>query len=134
NPSPSRGGAGVGALVAFSVVSLILGGCASPARPINAPAIAARIGSEEAALAKRVKTYDDPRLADYLATLVGRLVPPGADAPRITVLEDPTLAAFAMPNGRLYVHTGLLSRVENEAQLATILARELAHDTKGHAR
>src|SRR2546423_11547582 len=66
NPSPSRGGVGVGALVAFSVVSLILGGCASPARPTNAPAIAARTGSEEAALAKRVKTYDDPRLADYL--------------------------------------------------------------------
>jgi len=124
----------VGGLVAFGVVSLILGGCAAHARLINDQAIAARTESEEASLAKRVKTYDDPRLADYLATMAGRLVPSGAAAPRITVIEDPTLAAFAMPNGRLYVHTGLLSRVENEAQLATVLARELAHDTKGHAR
>ncbi len=124
----------MGGLVAFGVVSLILGGCAPHARPINAQAITAHTETEEAALAKRVKAFDDPRLVDYLATIAGRLVPSGAAAPRITVIEDPTLAAFALPNGRLYVHTGLLSRVENEAQLATILARELAHSTTGHAR
>ena len=38
-----------------------------------------------------------------------------------------------MPDGRIYVHTGLLSQVENEAQLATVLAREMAHVTSRHA-
>jgi predicted Zn-dependent protease len=38
-----------------------------------------------------------------------------------------------MPNGRVYLHTGLLSRLENEAQLATILGREIAHVTHRHA-
>jgi predicted Zn-dependent protease len=120
-------------LVGLGVMSLTLAGCAGHAPPIDRQAIGPRAESEEAALAKRVRAYDDPRLADYLATVAGRLLPTGADVPRVTVIEDPTLAAFAMPSGRVYVHTGLLSRVENEAQLATILARELAHHTTGHA-
>ena len=124
----------MGILVGLGVMSLTLAGCIGQASPIDHRAITAHTESEEAALAKRVKAYDDPRLADYLTTMAGRLVPSGPEAPRISVIEDPTLAAFAMPNGRLYVHTGLLSRVENEAQLATILARELARHAKGYAR
>jgi beta-barrel assembly-enhancing protease len=57
----------------------------------------------------------------------------GAPTPRIAVFRDPTLNGFAMPNGRVYIHTGLLSRVENEAQLSTILSRELTHVTNRHA-
>jgi predicted Zn-dependent protease len=124
----------VGVIVGLVVMSLTFAGCAGLARPADDRAISARAESEEAALAKRVKAYDDPRLAEYLASLTGRLLPGRVDALRITVIEDPTVAAFTLPNGRLYIHTGLLSRVENEAQLATILARELAHYTNGHPR
>jgi predicted Zn-dependent protease len=53
----------------------------------------------------------------------------GEAGARIVVIQDPTLAAFVMPSGRVFIHTGLLSRVESEAQLAMILARELAHET-----
>jgi len=48
-------------------------------------------------------------------------------------MSDPTLNAFAMPNGRLYVHSGLLSRLDNEAQLAMILGHEMTHVTSRHA-
>src|SRR2546426_7325972 len=48
-------------------------------------------------------------------------------------MSDPTLNAFAMPNGRIYVHSGLLSRLDNEAQLATILGHEMTHVTSRHA-
>ncbi|HYE92868.1 MAG TPA: tetratricopeptide repeat protein, partial [Terriglobales bacterium] len=48
------------------------------------------------------------------------------------VLRDPTINAFALPDGRVYVHTGLLSRLANEAQLATVLARELTHARRRH--
>ena len=93
---------------------------------------------EEEKLAKLGKTYDDPLLEDYLGGVAAKLVPQeaqqaGAPTPRITVFRDPTLNSFAMPNGRIYIHTGLLSRVENEAQLSTILSRELAHVTNRHA-
>jgi predicted Zn-dependent protease len=38
-----------------------------------------------------------------------------------------------MPNGNVFVHTGLLSRLDNEAQLATILGHETTHVIHRHA-
>ena len=43
-----------------------------------------------------------------------------AQSLRVRIVQDPTLNAFALPNGALFVHTGLLARLENEAQIATI--------------
>jgi predicted Zn-dependent protease len=51
---------------------------------------------------------------------------------RVAVVEDPTLNAFAYPHGSLYVHTGLLARMENEAQLATVLGHEMTHVENRH--
>jgi len=105
-----------------------LAGCATQGRGLDAQTIRERAEKEAAGLLERVRVYDDPRLAEYLTGVARRLVGDAARV-RITVIEDPTLAAFAMPGGRVFVHTGLLSRVESEGQLAAILARELAHDT-----
>lgn len=93
---------------------------------------------EATALLKRVRLYEDPLLDAYLARLGDRLVPEGAriaGAPvlRFSVIRDPTLDAFALPDGRVFVHTGLLAAVDNEAQLALILAREIAHVVQRHA-
>jgi Zn-dependent protease with chaperone function len=93
---------------------------------------------EEEKLAKLSKSWDDPMLEEYLSSVAARLVPEearqaGAPAVRIAVLKDPTLNAFAMPNGKVYLHTGLLSRLRNESQLAMILGRELTHVTNRHA-
>jgi predicted Zn-dependent protease len=95
-------------------------------------ALWARAQTEEVALRERVRVYEDPRLEDYLAGVGARLLPDAARAAgapvfRVTVVRDPTLNAFALPNGRIYLHTGLLSRLENEAQLAAVLAHEMAH-------
>ena len=81
---------------------------------------------EVAALFRRVRVYDDPQLTEYLASVGGRLGLAGRV--NVTVIQDPTLGAFAMPGGRVFVHSGLLSAIENEAQLALIIARESAHD------
>jgi beta-barrel assembly-enhancing protease len=83
-----------------------------------------RAAKEEAALLKRVKVYDDPQLGEYVKGIAAR-VTTGA---KVTVIQDPTLGAFALPGGRVFVHTGLLSAIESEAQLALILGREAAHD------
>jgi predicted Zn-dependent protease len=50
---------------------------------------------------------------------------------RFHVLRDPEMNAFALPDGQIYINTGLLAAVENEAQLAAILAHEV-HHTAGH--
>jgi len=78
-----------------------------------------------------VTIYEDPLLGEYLGRVAAKLsrLDAGSGGPviKFVVLRDPTLAAFAMPEGRVFVHTGLLSRLENEAQLATILGHELTH-------
>ncbi|NIM01988.1 MAG: M48 family metalloprotease [Acidobacteria bacterium] len=87
---------------------------------------------EEAKLRENATIYPDPLLEDYLGEVVGRLTVPGMAANRqlgyrVAVIEDPTLNAFAYPHGSLFVHTGLLARMENEDQLATVLGHEMAH-------
>jgi beta-barrel assembly-enhancing protease len=93
---------------------------------------------EVAAIVQRVRVYEDPALAAYLAGLAERLTPDAVRAAggpplRFTVLRDPTLNAFALPDGHVFVHTGLLAAVDSEAQLALILGRELAHVVQRHA-
>jgi len=92
---------------------------------------------EEEQLLEKVTLYDDPLLESYLEEVVVRLNPPGMAANpairyRVRVIEDPTLNAFAYPHGALYVHTGILARMENEDQLATVLAHEMTHVENRH--
>ncbi len=47
------------------------------------------------------------------------------------MLRDPSPNAFALPNGHVYVHTGMLARLQDEDQLAALLAHEITH-VAGH--
>jgi len=49
------------------------------------------------------------------------------------IQKDDVINAFAAPGGYLYVYTGLLKFVENEATLAAVLAHEVAHAERRHA-
>jgi predicted Zn-dependent protease len=49
-----------------------------------------------------------------------------------TVIEDETPNAFALPGGKVGVHTGLFDVVENDDQLATVMAHEVAHAIARH--
>lgn len=49
------------------------------------------------------------------------------------IRDDNTINAFAAPGGYLYVYTGLLKFVDNEATLAGIIAHEIAHAERRHA-
>jgi predicted Zn-dependent protease len=99
--------------------------------PVDETALWAAGEQEEAALLKKARPYDDAQLEEYLTRVSDRLA--GGATFKLVVLRDPTLNAFAMPNARLYVHTGLLSRLDNEAQLAMILGHEITHVTRRHA-
>lgn len=93
--------------------------------------------AEEETLLENVRLYEDPLLESYLEEIVARLNPPGmADNPalryEVRVIEDPTLNAFAYPHGSIYVHTGLLARMENEDQIATVLGHEMTHVENRH--
>jgi Zn-dependent protease with chaperone function len=52
---------------------------------------------------------------------------------KFVVLEDEAVNAFSAPGGYVMVTTGALKAVDNEAQLAGILAHEVGHTAKRHA-
>ncbi|MBI3313757.1 MAG: M48 family metalloprotease [Candidatus Omnitrophica bacterium] len=51
----------------------------------------------------------------------------GKDIFKFKIFRDPTLNFFSTLNGGIYAHTGFFSTCENEAQLAFVLAHEIAH-------
>ena len=50
----------------------------------------------------------------------------------VTVLQSKEINAFALPGGFLFVERGLLEAADDEAELAGVLAHEIAHDTARH--
>ena len=80
--------------------------------------------------------YSDELLEEYLDQMVVKLQPPEIPAVfsfKILIIRNPYLEAFALPGGIICIHTGLLARLENEAQLAFLLAHEMTHCTHKHA-
>jgi len=81
--------------------------------------------------------YHDDAMEAYL-NRVGRAMLPTGGAPErvkweFRIVRDPMPNAFAVPNGSIYVTSGLLSLMENEDQLAGVLAHEITHVTDRHA-
>lgn len=79
--------------------------------------------------------YADPFLQDYINELGQSLVPretPSGVLFSFRVLDSPVPNAYALPDGRVYLTSGLLLFVQNEAQLAMILGHEIAHVTSHH--
>jgi predicted Zn-dependent protease len=77
--------------------------------------------------------YEDEALRAYIESVMQKLYPEYAGAITVRVVDSPDLNAFALPNGSIYINTGMLTRLENEAQLATVLAHEGVHFTNRHS-
>lgn len=84
------------------------------------------------ALRKSAILYDDADVTAYVQGVMDRLFPEFQGGIRVRVVQASQLNAFAIPNGNIYVNLGLLSRFQNEAQLATVLAHEGTHFTHRH--
>lgn len=79
--------------------------------------------------------WPDPLLETYLTGIVQKIAAVAKPRPfpyRVRVVNDSSLNAFTFGGGLLYVHAGLLARLENEAQLAMVLGHEIAHVTERH--
>ena len=75
----------------------------------------------------------DERLHRYLGELLCRLGGEHCGDTRVYTVRTPLFNATMAPNGMVQVWTGLLLRVENEAQLAAVLGHELGHYLQRHA-
>lgn len=89
-------------------------------------------GQLDEAILKSGQIYEDPKLRGYLQGIMDDLFPEFDGKIRVQLLKDPVLNAFAMPNGSIYINIGLIAALENEAQIATVLAHEGIHFTQKH--
>lgn len=81
----------------------------------------------------RGSLYPNPIVNDYVNQLGQRLVP--NDSPNMyafKLLLNPMPEAYSLTTGTIYVSTGLVSMLDNEAQLAYVLAHEMAHVEMRH--
>jgi predicted Zn-dependent protease len=96
-----------------------------------------RSGEEQRRLNNSSYIYEDTVLTDYVNEVAQNLIPADIEGKGLTfqviIIRNPLLNAFAYPNGVIYVHTGLISKMENEAQLAALLGHEMTHVTHRHA-
>ncbi|MEO0564716.1 MAG: M48 family metalloprotease, partial [Chloroflexota bacterium] len=79
--------------------------------------------------------YSNVKLERMVAGIVGELVTV-SDNPtqvyQISILDSPVINAFALPGGYLYVSRGLLALANDSAELAAVIAHEMAHVTAEH--
>lgn len=85
------------------------------------------------AIRKKRITYASTEIKQYVQNVLDRIYPEFDGLLKIDLLDSPHLNAFALPNGSIYINIGLLGRLENEAQLATILAHEGSHFIHQHS-
>jgi len=92
-----------------------------------------QLGEEAAAQVRKEKTViSDPVLTAYVNRVGKRLAASkegqGSGFPfTFEVVADPTINAFALPGGHMFIHTGLLKALDNEAQLAGVMGHEMSH-------
>jgi predicted Zn-dependent protease len=86
---------------------------------------------EQALQFEKARTvYEDASLGAYLEGVGEKIAATngyGDFAFHVRALRSPYLAAFALPNGDIWITTAMLSRINNEAQLAAVLTHEMIH-------
>ena len=134
------------ALAALALVAAMLAGCSTafgpspnqttlqtPAKPEMSPA---NQREHQRILAAYGGAYHSPRLEPLLTQTVDKLVA-ASERPdlkyEITVLNSPSVNAFALPTGQLYITRGLLALANDNSELASVLAHEMAHVIARHA-
>ncbi|MFC3303105.1 M48 family metallopeptidase [Parvularcula lutaonensis] len=79
---------------------------------------------------------NDPRYVSRLNRVAPRLIRAAGEDPskwEYLVFEDPSLNAFALPGGRIGIHTGIMDIMKNDAQLAAVVGHEIAHVKYRHS-
>jgi predicted Zn-dependent protease len=93
-----------------------------------------REGAEE--VARSIGIYPDGALQGYVAN-IGKRMAANSERPDLpwsfAVVDDPSVNAFALPGGYIFVTRGMLAHMNSEAQLAAVLGHEIGHVTAKHS-
>ena len=90
----------------------------------------------DAEISASLGIYPDEELAAYVEDLGLRLAA-NSERPHLPwsfrVLDDPTVNAFALPGGYIFVTRGILTYFNSEAELAGVIGHEIGHVTAQHS-
>lgn len=119
-------------------VSLLVAGCQPPVAR-NTPQSIATERARAVDLVQQLRAQDalveDAGLNAYIGSIVQRINAVrgrGAVPVRPFIIKDGDINAFTPGGGYLFVNAGLIAAMENEAQLAMVLAHEIGHIDRGH--
>ncbi len=87
---------------------------------------------EETRLRRSPFVIRDPALQAYVQAVACKVAGPHCPDIRVHLVNTPLFNASMAPNGMMQVWSGLLLRIENEAQLAAILGHEIGHYLQRH--
>ena len=119
------------------ILALLLVACAHHAKGLDVSDVCRDHGDANACIGWAMdlvylgagdRRYDDPALAAYvgaIATKIGRAA--GLDHVRVRLLDDEGAEASALGGDIVYVHRGILARLDDEAELAALLGHEVTH-------
>ena len=96
-----------------------------------------QMGQEYAEQVKaQIGLYNDPALQAYVAQL-GRRLAAESERPQIPwqfhVVDDAAINAFALPGGPVFITRGILTHMNSEAELVSVLGHEIGHITARHS-
>ncbi len=83
---------------------------------------------------RQAKIIDDPVIAEYV-NRVGQNLVRNSDAKvpfTIKVIDSEEVNAFALPGGFFFVNSGVVLKADNEAEMAGVMAHEIAHVAARH--
>jgi predicted Zn-dependent protease len=118
--------------VAASIGSGLPGRFSRPAVDTEEGGLWSLMDREEARLRRSPLAIRDAGLGKYLTDLTCRLSDGHCPDIRVHVMRTPVFNASMAPNGMMQVWSGLLLRVENEAQLAAVIGHEMGHYLERH--
>jgi predicted Zn-dependent protease len=78
---------------------------------------------------------EDPEVSEYVQAIGGQLAAHAQEGSvRFTfnVVKDPSINAFAVPGGFVFINAGLILATTSESELAAVLAHEISHVTQRH--
>ncbi len=130
----------LGGFLAIAVISL--SGCSS--NPVSGKKDFSLISKQQEvsmgaqghrSILKQKKVYNNPGLQSYVKSLGQQLAKQSHRSGiryTFTVLDDPSVNAFALPGGYIYITTGLMAYLNSEGELAGVLGHEIGHVTARH--
>jgi|GEM_PF-5457420 len=99
--------------------------------PAHEKLIGDKFDAEFAAKGKIYRNDSEMKRVRRIAERIVEQLPEPAPI-RLFLLRDDTVNAFCLPNGSIYVHSGLLKNVKDDDELAFVIAHEYAHFAARH--